>query len=167
MGKAKEVLYTNGRLSGKYLDESTCNTLERLIRLSDENGCVEDLKGLIYDLPPSTVEVIREMKSTDFIDLPMGRLDDYQTVGVAYMYFAKRVLLGDSVGLGKTVEVAALCNLIKEDYKKKNMDFRFLFLTEKTSLTQIRDKLIKFTGEYVESVQGENKKTLKRCMLVL
>ena len=157
MGKAKEVLYTNGRLSGKYLDESTCNTLERLIRLSDENGCVEDLKGLIYDLPPSTVEVIREMKSTDFIDLPMGRLDDYQTVGVAYMYFAKRVLLGDSVGLGKTVEVAALCNLIKEDYKKKNMDFRFLFLTEKTSLTQIRDKLIKFTGEYVESVQGEKK----------
>lgn len=157
MAKAKELFYTNGRLSGKYLDEVTCNTLEKLIALSENNGCVEDLKKLIYDLPPSTVEVIRESKSNDFVELPMGRLDDYQTVGVAYMYFAKRVLLGDSVGLGKTVEVAALCNLIKEDNKKRNMDFRFLFLTEKTSTTQIRDKMIRFTGEYVEKVMGEKK----------
>lgn len=157
MSKAKQLFYTNNRLSGKYLDESTCNTLERLIRLSEENGCVDDLKRLIYDLSPSTVEVVRESKSTEFVELPMGLLEDYQTVGVAYMYFAKRLLLGDSVGLGKTVEVAALCNLVREDYKKRNMDFRFLMLTEKTSATQIRDKMIKFTGEYVEKVMGEKK----------
>lgn len=157
MGKQKQVEYINGRLSGKYLDEKTCGILENLIRISDENGCIEDLKGLIYDLPPSTVEVIRETKSTEFVELPMGRLEDYQTVGVAYMYFAKRVLLGDSVGLGKTVEIAALCNLINEDYKKKNMDFRFLMLTEKTTISQIQDKMIRFTGSYVEKVLGEKK----------
>ena len=157
MAKAKEISYTNGRLSGKFLDEKTCSVLENLLRISDSNGCVEDLKGLIYDLPPSTIEVIRETKSTEFMELPMGRLEDYQTVGVAYMYFAKRLLLGDSVGLGKTVEVAALCNLIKEDYKKRNMDFRFLMLTNKTIVTQIRDKMIKFSGSYVEKVLGEKK----------
>lgn len=157
MAKSKELFYINNRLSGKFLDQNTCNALEKLITLSDNNGCVEDLKRLIYDLPPSTVEIVREQKSTEFVELPIGRLDDYQTVGVAYMYFAKRVLLGDSVGLGKTVEVAALCNLIKEDFKKKNMDFRFLMLTEKTSVSQIRDKMIKFTGEYVETVMGEKK----------
>lgn len=157
MGRAKEVVYTNNRLSGKYLDENTCNTLEKLLVLSDSNGCVEDLRTLIYDLPPSTVDMVVEMQTSDFVEKPMGRLDDYQTVGVAYMYFAKRLLLGDSVGLGKTVEVAALCNLIKSDFEKKGMDFRFLLLTEKNTLSQIQKKMIRFTGEYVGKVYGEKK----------
>lgn len=157
MAKKKELIFQNGRYAGKYLDESTCRRLETLLRVSEDNGCVEDLKTCIYDLPLSSVELVKESKSTEFVDLPLGRLEDLQTIGVAYMYFAKRLILGDSVGLGKTVEVAGLCNLIEQEFKKKGYEFRFLLLTGKTLVSEIRDKMIKFTGKYVEAVYGEKK----------
>ena len=155
MGKKREVLYENGRYCGKYLDTQTCKRLESLQRLSNENGYIEDLKYIIYDLPPSTVDLIKTSKSNELAVLEKGRLENHQTIGVAYMYFAKRLVLGDSVGLGKTVEVAGLCNLIESDYAKDGNEFRFLMLTGKTLVPQIRDKMIKFTGNYVESVFGE------------
>lgn len=157
MGRKKEVVYKNERYAGKYLDDETCNKLEALLKLDRENGVVSDLKHCIFDLPPSTVELIKTSKSNAFAELEKGTLTDHQTIGVAYMYFAERLLLGDSVGLGKTVEVAALCNLIEHTMAEKGMSFRFLFLTEKTAIPQIRNKMIKFTGNYVEELYGEKR----------
>lgn len=155
MGRKKEVVFTNGRWSGQYLSESDCNRLDVLRSLSEQNGSVDDLKHLIYDLSPHEVDLVCAGKTSEFIEKNMGTLEDHQTIGVAFMYFAKRLLLGDSVGLGKTVEVAALCNLLQVEYEREGMPFRYLFLTEKTSLSQIRKKMVRFTGEYAEILPGE------------
>lgn len=156
MGKAKELKVINGRYSGD-LDKGTCDKLEKLLDLSKKNGYISDLKNVIYDLPQTSIDMIKESGSNYMVELERGKLEDYQTLGVAYMYFAKKLVLGDSVGMGKTVEVAGLCNLVKEDLNKRGMAFRFLMLTEKTSVPSIRDKMIKFTGDYVEALYGEKR----------
>ena len=163
MARKKQISYINGRLSGNYLNQDTCNKLESLRRLDEKKGYVKELKHIIFDLPMSDVEVIKQAKSSDWFDLKdkHGTLENIQTVGVAYMYFAKRLILGDSVGLGKTVEVAGLCNLLENNAYKEGRDFRFLFLTNKTLIPQVRDELIKFTGNYVEAVYGEKAKVQK------
>lgn len=157
MGRRKELKYYNGNLKGEYLSDKDCKILDNLIELSKENGYVKDLKNVIYTLSDSEVEQIKETKSSDFIDKTVGELTNLQTVGVAYMYFSRRMVLGDSVGLGKTVEVCGLCNLISQKMAKEGSEFRFLYLTEKTLLEQARNEMIKFTGEYVEVLPGEKK----------
>lgn len=160
MGKKKEVTYYNDRLQGKYLTDEVCNKLESLRRLDKEKGYVSDLKNMIYDLPPSDVELIKSSGTNELVDFEgkRGTLENLQTIGVAYMYFAKRMILGDSVGLGKTVEVCGLCNLLESVYMNEGKDFKFLMLTEKTIVPQVRDEMIKFTGNYVEAVYGEKQK---------
>ena len=160
MAKKKEVVYYNGRLCGKYLNEETCKKLEKLMKIDEEGGCVSDLKHIIYDLPPSLVEQIRTFGNSDNIDLKEypGTLENHQTVGVAYMYFAERLLLGDSVGTGKTVEVCGLYNLLKQVYWNELKDFRVLILTNKNIVPQVRDEMIKFTGEYFYTLYGEKDK---------
>ena len=156
MAKKKEIVIKNGRYAGKYLTDKDCSRLESLLKLDESRGCVEDLKHVIYDLPSSVVEEIKSFGSVVSEDsLRIGTLEDSQTVGVAYMYFAKRLLSGDSVGLGKTVEVAGLCNLLQQSYKKEGRNFRFLMLTNKTILDEICDKMIQFTGNYVYKLYGE------------
>lgn len=85
----------------------------------------------------------------DYTKIVKGELRDYQTIGTAFMFYAGSALLGDEVGLGKTVEVAGLCNLVRALHKRKNKPFSFCFLTEKTPAGQIREKLVKFTGSFV------------------
>lgn len=161
MGRKKEVILYNDRYMGKYLDEKTCNTLEALLKLQEDNGKVEDLKNIIYDLNPSDIEMIRERGDNTFTELREGELEDHQTIGVAYMYFAKRLLLGDSVGLGKTVEICGLCNLLERDMKKEGYDFRCLVLTEKTLVEETTKKMVQFTGNYYECLYGEKDNILK------
>ena len=157
MAKKKELVYYNGRLKGQYLTDKDCEILDSLWDLSERNGCVVDLKNVIYNLSKDEVEQIKANKSADFIDLRVGELRDEQTIGVAYMYYAQRLVLGDSVGLGKTVEICGLCNLISQKRMKEGYTFRFLYLTEKNLIEQTRDEMIKFTGEYVELLRGEKK----------
>lgn len=157
MGRKKELVYYNGSLKGHYLNDKDCQILDDLIRISSTNGCVKDLKRVIYNLSSDEVEYIKIHKNSDFIDKKVGELTDAQTVGVAYMYFAKRLVLGDSVGLGKTVQICGLCNLISQLREKQGTAFRFLYLTEKNLIEQTRDEMIKFTGEYVEILRGEKK----------
>lgn len=156
MAPRKEVVYENGRLKGKMLNTSTCNKLEALLKLNKENGVVEDLRNVICELTSSEVDLIKSTKNNEFIDIDgrKGRLENTQTLGVAYMYFAERLILGDSVGMGKTVEVCGLCNLLEAEYTKKGMEFRFLLLTGKNLVSQVRDEMIKFTGNYIGEVQG-------------
>ena len=109
MARKKEVVYENGRYKGKLLDSETCLKLESLRRLDEEKGYIEDLQNIIYDLSASDVDIIRMNLSNEFVDLSKrGELKNIQTIGVAYMYFAKRLILGDSVGLGKTYEALAI-----------------------------------------------------------
>lgn len=157
MGRKKELKYYNGRLKGNYLTDADCKVLESLLKLSDENGCVEDLKHVIYNLTDAEVEQVKAEKSSTFIDAELGELRPEQTVGIAYMYFAQRLVLGDSVGMGKTVEICGLCNLINQKRLKDGYTFRFLYLTDKNLVNQTRDELIKFTGEYVDVLWGEKK----------
>lgn len=158
MSKKRVLNYCNGALKGNYLTDEDCQVLDNIIHISNENGYIRDLKKCIYNLYPSDIEVIKEAKSGDVIvEKNLGELEDLQTVGVAYMYYAKRMVLGDSVGLGKTVEVCGLLNLLSQKRKSEEYDFHFLYLTEKNLVAQTQDKLIKFTGEYVEDVYGDKK----------
>lgn len=156
MAKKREVYYYKNRLKGLYLDEETCDKLESLMSIDRQGGYITELKNIIYDLSPEEVEIVRDTYSTEFVELRKGTLENHQTVGVAFMYYAKRVILGDSVGLGKTVEVCGLCNMLKEAYGKRKEAFRYLYLTNKTIVGQSRDELIRFTGEYVGIIYGNN-----------
>lgn len=150
----KEVVFENDRYKGKKLDSETCMKLEQLLRLDEAGGYVKDLKNCIFDLPSSSVETIRSFKSGDVVELERGELTDMQTIGVAYMYFAKSLILGDSVGLGKTIEVCGLCNVLETALAKEGYEFRFLYLTNKNLLGQAQKEFIRFTGNYVTTLQG-------------
>ena len=154
MGRKKEVTFINNRYKGNMLSEKDCNILEKLRRLDNERGFIKDLQKVIWDLTPYDVELIKESKSNAFVDMKKGTLTNLQTIGVAYMYYAKNLVLGDSVGLGKTVEVCGLCNLLESIYMKEGIDFRFLYLTDKNLLAQAQDEMIKFTGNYVDLLYG-------------
>ena len=163
LGRGKVVEWCNNRYRGSLTDDE-CNLLEELIKLDECNGCVSDLRHIIYDLNESAVNTILEygfawddFKDTVNLERGIGTLEDYQTIGVAYMYWAKKLLLGDSQGMGKTPTSAGLCNLLKMEYEKQGRSFRYLFLTEKNPALQIRNKLIQFTGDYVDFLTGEAK----------
>ena len=158
MGRRKEIHYINGGLSGKYLDKDTCTKLDMLRVLDRKNKGVPELKHMIADLNLDEVYTIIETKSNDFLSkIPEGTLSNLQTTGTAMMFFAKRCVLGDSTGIGKTVEVAALCNLLETLYYNEGKDFKFLYLTEKTLIPQTREKLIRFTGNYIQDLYGEKR----------
>ena len=157
MGRAKELVYYNGKLKGKLLTDEDCKTLESLKRVDAQKGYVKELKNIIWELNEDDINLILDTKNDTFVNKTKGELSNLQTVGVAYMYYAKNLVLGDSVGIGKTVEVCGLCNLLKAVYNKNGKDFRCLYLTEKNLITQAQKEFIKFTGEYTEKVFGTAK----------
>ena len=158
MGRKRVLHYYDGKLKGEFLSDEDCSTLDKVRQLSLKNGYVKDLKKCIYDLPPSDIELIKASRDGDIVvDKNIGTLEDVQTCGVAFMFYAKRMVLGDSVGMGKTVELCGLFNLLTQKRAKEGYDFHFLYLTEKNLVSQTRDKLIQFTGEYVEAVYGDKK----------
>lgn len=116
--KAKEVTYCNGRYKGS-LSEEQCQKLETLIKLDNENGCIEGLKHIIYNLRDEDVDLIIENEDSRVCkERPIGELRDEQTIGVAFLYNAMNCILGDSVGMGKTVQVAGYLNLLKQAKEK-------------------------------------------------
>lgn len=154
MGRQKIVQYYNDRYKGSLSNEQ-CDVIEELLELDSMNGCLTDLLHVIYKLNDSDVnQLIEDYNvfggSMGVYDKPIGTLRDEQTIGVALMYYAMNCILGDSVGMGKTVEVAGLCNLLNVESSKRGDDFKFLFLTEKNLTSQVRKEMIKFTGEYVD-----------------
>lgn len=163
MSKKREVVYRNGKLKGSLLTDETCDKLDSLMQLDEQRGFVRELKSVIYDLTPSDVAMIKKQRSNSGVELVRGTLENTQTIGVAYMYFAERLILGDSVGMGKTVQVCGLCNLLESHMLKQALEFRFLYLTGKNLVEQARDEMIKFTGNYVETVQGVKDSVTKFC----
>ena len=84
---------------------------------------IPNLTKMIFNFPPELVlrslesgDSIRDIIRAENIDYKqyLGQLRKYQTVGTAFMYFSPRSIIGDGVGLGKTAEIAALINLLKQ-----------------------------------------------------
>lgn len=154
MGRAKVVNYYNERFCGNMSAEQ-CDILEHLIELDAENGSVCDLTHIIYDLDDADVlSIIEDYElfncAMHEYNMKRGRLLNYQTVAVCFMYWANRCILGDSVGMGKTVATAGVCNLIKVNMADQGRTHRYLVLTEKNLAVQFRNEMVKFTGEFVQ-----------------
>ena len=156
---AKELKFCNSRYQGSLTVEA-CDKLEQIIALDKQNGSFGDLKHIIYELSDSDVvtlieDVEKNGQQTVEIERRVGTLTDMQTLGAAFMLIASSCILGDSVGLGKTAQVAALCRMLANVHSEYNKPFRYLLLTEKNLIVQTRHKMVKFTGEYVAAVKGD------------
>lgn len=157
---AREVKYYQGKYYQGSLSDANAGAVLNLIQ---NVSVVSDLKHQITNLPYHAIRQLielyeREELANGFVKentFPLdksqytGTLRDEQTVGVAFMYLNGSCLLGDEVGLGKTVQVAGFMNIVRQQYASQGKHFSVLFLSEKTSVEQIRSKLIQFTGEYV------------------
>lgn len=129
------------------MDDRLANTILN-IRKRDK---IEGLKHMLFNFPNELIDrsieegrSIRDIINEENIDYQqyIGELRDYQTVGTSFMYFSKRSILGDGVGMGKTAEIGALINLLKN----KGELTRFLVAVETAALVQTLLELIKFTG---------------------
>lgn len=146
---------------------------ERVLNLRSLTA-VENLRHCIYDLTDEEITDLVAMGERGVVtnlskQYKVGTLRDEQTIGVAFMYFAKAALLGDDVGLGKTVQVAGLLNILqaaKNQKYGKYVPLNYLFLTESTSVMEIRRKLLRFTGRYnyllVDGTQGSVHRYISR-----
>lgn len=131
-----------------------------------EQKVIPGLKNYIFDFPPELVmrsvdecRSIRDIIKSENIDYTqyIGELTDYQTVGTAFLYLSTRSILGDSVGLGKTAEIAALLNFLKDRGELK----RFLMAVETTAFAQTLYELIRFTGMNIILLPSESSKMRK------
>lgn len=165
MAKAKVVNYYNDRYCGNMSPEQ-CDMLDSIIDLDKCNGSFYDLKHIIKDLNDSDVTTFIEDMETfgtpmHEFDKPWGSLRDEQTLGAAFMFTAKKCILGDSVGMGKTVETAAALNLIGAFRAKQGKNMRYLVLTQKNLAHQFREELVKFTGEFVQLIESGEQKSIE------
>ena len=133
------------------------------IRKSEE---LPNLKHMIFDFPPSLIlrslkefKSIRDIIRDEHLDPKqyIGELRKYQTVGTAFMYMSPRSIIGDGVGLGKTAEVAALINYLKQTGQMT----RFLMAVETSALGQTQSELIRFTGLNIIALPSEGYKLKK------
>lgn len=161
---SREISYYNDRYMGS-LSEEQCIALEQLIEYNKDHRYISDLLHIIYDM--SSLDIDRMIEDIETVGglsgeykRPRGSLRDYQTLGVAFGYYGGNFILGDSVGIGKTVQIAGLCNLLSMDYMKRGKRFRYLILTEKNLAVQLRHEMIRFTGEYVTLIPNGEAKTL-------
>lgn len=164
MGRRREAKYFGNHLLGDYLTEDQAKVLLKLQKVSEGQGGISELKNMIYDLIPEQIQEVISHRTGDIIpeeDRALGELSDLQTVGVSFMYVSKRLILGDSVGMGKTVQVAALINYLTQEYAKQGYSFNVLYLTEKNLIKQSSEELIRFSGEYFHTLQGEKPKIAK------
>ena len=153
MATKKVVPYYKNKYWQGTLTVAECEALLQTIG----QKAVPELRHCICNLGDDQIAYLKEHTEEDMSDMSVGQLTDLQTVGVKFMYLSRRCLIGDQVGLGKTVQSAGLMNLLR-----KNYGYSTLFLTEKTSAEQIRDKLMKFTGRYVELVQTAENTRVKK-----
>lgn len=159
---------------GKYYQGTMSDVNAKMVLEVQKEKEIPALKNCIKNLSQDEIDDL--IKSADEYEKEKGNLDGfvtkhyegngtlrpYQTTGVAFMYYAGSCLLGDEVGLGKTVQIAGLCNLLRLDLAKVNKKHRYLFLTEKSNVGQIRDKLVQFTGEYVGMLENGEEPTVMK-----
>lgn len=127
-----------------------------------ESKEIAGMKHMVFDFPLELVErSIREEKSIrkivreEGIDYRkyLGTLRSYQTVGAAFMYMSPRSMIADGVGLGKTIEIAAVLNYLRG----KGQMRRFLMAVENSAISQTQYELTRFTGMRIVALSGESK----------
>lgn len=160
MRRKKEIKIYKNHYLGTLSEEEADNLL-----LLQEQKVIPSLKNCITNLSNDVIDQLIEyavqyngQPILEDEEMNIGELSDLQTIGVAYLFSAGRCLLGDSTGMGKTVVSAGLINLCKLQAEREGREFRYLFLTEKHNLEQIRRKLVQFTGEYVHVSTGEEER---------
>lgn len=130
--------------------------------------CIDSLKHMIFNFPPELVmrsieegKSIRTIVKEENIDIQkegyIGELRNYQTTGTGFMYMSPRSIIGDGVGLGKTVEISALLNILKQ---RQQMN-RFLMAVESSASGQTLAELIKYTGMMIVYLPSTKKEMLK------
>lgn len=153
----------NNRYIG-YMKTEQADLIEQ-IRNTDD---IPNLRKIIYNIPSDIVKeaiercerplaIIKERgeNPTDYL----GELRKYQTVGTAFMYYSPRSILADGCGLGKTVEVSALINLLRSRKEIK----KFIIAVETSAANQTQKELMKYTGLNVLVLPPEAHK-LKRVI---
>lgn len=141
-----------------------------LILRTRELEKIPNLEKMIFDFPPEMIlqsiregVSIRDIIKRDSIDYTqyIGKLRDYQTVGTAFMYISPRSIIADGCGLGKTAEVSALINWLKQ----RGELTRFLIAVETSAIGQTQAELMKFTGLNIialPSTAAQLKKAIQR-----
>ncbi len=148
-----------------YLGQMSPDQAEIILSIRDSEE-LPNLKHMIFNFSPDLIlrslnenKSIREIVKEENIDIQkyIGSLRKYQTLGTAFMYMSPRSIIGDGVGLGKTAEVAALVNYLKQT----NQLTRFLMAVETSALGQTQSEMIKFTGLNIIALPSEGHKLRK------
>lgn len=147
-----EKWYLREYLQGS-LEDSACHMLLSI----QEQKEIDSLKHIIVQLTEEQIGEVILRESKLEIEYTKGELRPMQTVGVGFMYMGKQVLLGDEVGLGKTVQIAGLMRMLGLEGS-----WNHCFLTESTSAKQIQRKLIQYTGEYVYLIETGGEKDVEK-----
>ena len=155
------------KYNGMFLGNMSVETAAVILKIR-QSQVILPLKKMIFDFSPDMVmrsvnecrrlrDIVKEEK-LDYTQY-IGELRDYQTVGAAFMYYSPRSMLGDGVGLGKTVEVSCLINYLKS----RGELTRFMIAVESSAINQTAYELIRFTGLNVVPMPSDAVK-LKRTI---
>lgn len=151
--------------NGMYIGDMSLKQADMILQIRGMDE-VPNLTRRLYDFNVDLVKQgLNEQRSIrnilaekgDTLENYIGTLKGYQTVGTAFMYMSPRSIIGDGVGLGKTAEIAALINFLKEKTEVQ----RFLIAVETSALGQTQCELIKFTGLHIVQLPSEAAKMKK------
>lgn len=136
----------DGLYMGNFTDEQANAILHTIAQ-----PCIPVFKYKLFDFPKELIlrsmdegKSIRQIIHEEGIDYRQyqGELSDQQTVGAAFMYLSPRSILGDGVGSGKTAQIAAVINCLKQT----GVLTRFVMCVESTAVGQALYEMIRFTG---------------------
>lgn len=156
---------------GKYYKGCLSGNTSKLILDIRERKVIPSLTHMVYSFDNNLVEMAIKERRRVFDILKdkeitprtyLGKLRNEQTIGVAFMYYSPRSILGDGVGMGKTVEISALLNLL---HQKKELK-KFLIAVELSAVEQVTKELVRCTGLSIVSVQSTGAKLAKELLSV-
>lgn len=135
---------------GHYCGELTVYEQENILS-TQKQSVIPKLKHMIFDFPKTLVEeadalnisvlqLLRNKKED--CKKYRGELRDYQTVGAGFLWLSPFSVLGDGVGIGKTVEISALINMLRMMGQMN----RVLIAVDPTAVTQTINEIKRFTG---------------------
>lgn len=161
MGTKSPKIYNDGYMG--HLTEAQC---DKLMSIKEKDN-VPELEHTIFVFPYELIveslennKSIRQIVKEKNIDWQqyIKSLRSYQTVGTEFLLNSTRAMIGDSVGLGKTAEIAATINVLKQEGKLT----RFIMAVETSALMQTQVELIKFTGLNIVALPSESTKLKKK-----
>jgi SNF2 family DNA or RNA helicase len=160
-----------------YIGSLTDIQVKKLLALKkiDPKVGLDFLENMVYDIDKKTAKLLIENKKSYFEmfgkEPPLGSLRPYQTINVAYGYYAQRALIGDSYGLGKTHTMGGIINLLRKCEGEKLG--KVLVLGEKNTVYQLQEELVRITGLRTAVTTGQKKdvenvlKEIDECDIII